>query len=442
MLEQTFDKLKNIHSLSELRMPTLFFGLAMWVVTPIMGNIFLLLSIQLDLLKPKIHQSKLLTINNFLLILVVFTTTIYISSIEVFADTRVYLDVYQTLDTKGIFDNIFFKERYEFVLFLFLYPIHILTNGSEYLCLFLFSLIANSTLAFYLSKKLSKKYYPTLLIIVFSTYYYYSQVFYMRQFLSIMLVLMALVSIDSNWLLFILWSFLAIFAHLSSAMYIAICLGCRLMFTVGKNIKIKIQKTDRVILYVLTATVFILLSYLAWTIYSNPKQIYIYTNNIISLLPQKNLSNAIQDRVNNYDSRDADTFMFTIFRAAATAILGIFIIFKGTKKITPRLLALDIFYVVAVLQLGFIMVTGFNQRIAYLFLSFYGLFFCIGLDDQSKLKPFGLISVLTMFIAAANTFNFLTIQVTMAYVDGWSFLNDNPMSMSVFDYILYFFQSL
>mgnify|MGYP000518503320 CR=1 FL=1 len=66
MLEQTFDKLKNIHSLSELRMPTLFFGLAMWVVTPIMGNIFLLLSIQLDLLKPKIHQSKLLTINNLL----------------------------------------------------------------------------------------------------------------------------------------------------------------------------------------------------------------------------------------------------------------------------------------------------------------------------------------------------------------------------------------
>lgn len=442
MLEQTFDKIKNIHSLSELRMSMLFFGLAMWIVTPIMGNIPLLLSIQLDLLKPKTRHKNLLTIDNFLLIIVVISISIYISSIEVFADTQVYLDVYQTLDTKGIFDNVFFKDRYEFVLFLFLYPIHILTNGSEYLCLFLFSLIANSTLTFYISKKLSKKYYPTLLIIVFSTYYYYSQVFYMRQFLSIMLVLMALVSIESSWLLFFFWSFLAIFSHLSSAMYIAVCIASKLAFTVGRNIKVKIEKTDRLILYIVGAIALIILIYLGWTIYSNPQQIYAYANNVINLLPQKDLSNTIQDRVNNYDGRDIDTFMFTIFRAAATTVLGVFIILKRTKKITPELLSLNIFYLIAVLQLGFILVTGFNQRIAYLFLSFYGLFFCIGLDDRTKLKPFGIISVLTMFVAAANTFNFLTIQVTMANIDGWSFLNDNPMSMSVFDYILYFFQSV
>ena len=134
--------------------------------------------------------------------------------------------------------------------------------------------------------------------------------------------------------------------------------------------------------------------------------------------------------------------MFTIFRAIAIMVVGIFVLLKGFKKITPKLLSLDIFYAISLLQLAFIIVTGFNQRIAFLFLSFYGFFFSIGLDDRSKLKPFGMISVLSMFVAAANTYNFLIIQVTMADTTGWSFLDDNPLAMSAIDYVVYFFQSI
>lgn len=442
MLDQTFDKIKNINNLSELRLPILFFGLALWVVIPIMGIFPILLSIQLDLLKPRRQKPKLLSLNNCLLILVILSVTIYVSSFHIFADTRVYLDIYRSLDTKGIFDNYIVKDRYEFVLFLFLYPINIITNGSEYWCLLIFALFINSIVVFYISKHFSVKYYPSILIIVFSTFFYYSQIFYMRQFLSIMFVLMAMICIESNLLLFILWSFLAIFSHLTSAIYIAVFLGIKATYFFIRKFKIRLQKRDKIFLYLALGLVVLLLLYFGLKIYSNPQEIYGYISNFLDILPDKRLGNTIQGRVNNNDARDTDLFQFTIFRAIAIMTLGIFIIVRGFKKLTPKLISLNLFYVMSLFQIAFIVVTGFNQRIAFMFLAFYGLFFCIGLDDQSKIKPFGVISLLTMFMAASNTFNFLTIQNTMIDSRGWSFFDGQPLAMSLYDYILYFFQSI
>ena len=442
MLDSTFNKIKNINHLSELRLPILFLGLAIWVAAPIIGNIPILLSIQLSLLQRKQPKKSLFSINNILLICVVLSTSIYVSSFDVFADTRLYLDIYDSLDVKGIFDNQFVADRYEFVLFLLLYPIHILTNGSEYLCLFLFSLTVNFLVVFYISKKLSYKYYPTLLIIVFSTLFYYSQVFYMRQFLSITLVMMALTSIESNWLVFILLSLLAIFSHLTAAIYIGICFASRLAFKISQNIKIKFTKKDKIFLYIVLGFLVAAILYIAWLIYSNPQEIYSYTNNVIDLLPEKRLSSSIQGRVTEYDGRDSDLFQLTIFRVLAMMAISTFIFVKGYKKLTPKLLSLTIIFILSILQIAFILVTGFNQRVVYLFLSFYGFFFCIGLNEQTKVKPFGLISCLTVFVAAANTFSFSVIQANMIDADGWSFFDGQPLAMSIYDYFVYFFQSM
>lgn len=420
----------------------LFFGLAMWVVAPIMGNIPILLSIQLSLLQRKQSKKSWFSIENILLILIVLSTTIYISSFNVFADTKFYLDIYDSLDVKGIFDNQFVADRYEFVLFLLLYPIHILTNGSEYLCLFFFSLIMNSVIVFYISKKLSAKYYPTLLIIVFSTFFYYSQVFYMRQFLSITLVMMALTSLESSWWIFIFWSLLAIFSHLTAAIYIGICFASKLAFKIRKNIKIKFNKKDKIFLYIVFGFVIAIILYIAWIIYNNPQEIYSYTNNVIDLLPEKRLSSSIQGRVTEYDGRDTDVFQLTIFRVIAAMAIATFVFIKGYKNLTPKLLSLTIIFILSVLQIAFILVTGFNQRVVYLFLSFYGFFFCIGLNEQTKVKPFGLISCLTIFVAAANTFSFSVIQANMIDADGWSFFDGKPLAMSIYDYVVYFFQSI
>lgn len=442
MLDQTFDKIKKIQHLAELRLPMLFFGLAVWVVTPIMGNIPILLSMQLDLLRNKNVPSKLLSLNNLLLALIVLSVAIYVSSFEIFADTRIYLDVYKHLDTRGIFDNQFVRERYEFVLFLLLYPIHYLTDGSEYLCLFFFALIANSLLAFYISKKLSPKYYPTLLLIVFSTFFYYSQLFYMRQFLSILLVMMAIATLESSWLMFILWSLLAIFSHLSSAIYIVVGVFAKIGFLVVKKFKIKLRKTDKIFLYGILGFILGFLIYIAWVIYNNPQEIYRYVNDLLSLLPEKKLSSTLQNRVTNYDGRDTDTFLFDIFRIVATMALACMVFLQGFRQVTPKVLSFNIIYVISLLQIAFILVTGFNQRIAYLFLTFYGLFFCIGLDDRFKIKTFGIISLLTMFVAASNTYNFWRIQAFMIDADGWSFFDGQPLAMSCFDYLVYFFQHL
>lgn len=441
MLDQTFNKLKNIHNLYELKLPLLFLGLAVWLVAPIIGIFPLLLSIQLGLLVPRQYQPKLSSLNNLLLILVVLTISIYISSFDVFADTRVYLDIYRTLDTKGIFDNFMVEQRYEFVLFLLLYPIHILTNGSEYWCLLLFALLVNSIVVFYLSKNFSIKYYPTILIIIFSTYFYYSQIFYMRQFLAIILVLIATICLESNWLLFLLFSCLAVFCHTVSAIYIAILFIVKVLYLIISRFKIKLQKRDRILIYFSLGILLMLFVYFGLKLYSNPQQIYEYVAKVIELLPDQELGGFIQARVDNNDARDTDTFVFTIFRALATMIVGVFIVIRGYKKLSPRLLSLNIFYVMSLFQIAFIMATGFNQRIAFMFLAFYGLFFCIGLDDWNRIKPFGVISLLTMFMAAANTFNFILIQETMLDTAGWQFFEGQPLTMSIYDYIIYFFQS-
>ena len=442
MLDQTFNKIKNIHNFYELKLPVLFFGLAVWVITPIMGIFPLLLSIQLDLLIARRYKPKLLSLNNLLLVLVVLTVAIYISSFELFADTRVYLDIYNSLDNKGIFDNFIVKQRYEFVLFLLLYPIHVITNGSEYWCLFLFALFINSVIVFYISKNFSARYYPTILIILFSTSFYYSQIFYMRQFISMIFVLMAMVCLESNWLLFILWSFLAIFAHVTSAINIAILFTVRIVFLIGSKVKIRLQKKDKIFLYFSLGLFLVFLYYSVMQIYNNPQQIYDYVGQVLELLPDQKLGGAIQIRVNNNDGRDIDTFGFTIFRAIAIMNATIFIIIRGYKKLTPKLLSLNIFYVMSLFQLAFILVTGFNQRIAFFFLAFYGLFFSIGLDDKSQIKPLGVISALTIFAAAANTFSFLVIQHNMIDSKGWSYFDGQPLAMSLFDYIIYFFQSI
>jgi hypothetical protein len=442
MLDRTFERISNIRNLSELKLPLLFFALALWVVIPILGIFPLLLVVQLDLLRSKQRRPKIISLNNILLTLVVITIAIYVSSFEVFADTKIYLDTYEQLDTKGIFDNSFVEDRYEFVLFLLLYPINLITNGSIYWCLILFSLLTNSLVVFYISKNFSARYYPSLLIILFSTSFYYSQIFYMRQFLSLVLVMMAIASMESSLIIFVLCSFLAIFAHLSSAMYIVVCLIVKIAFFITKNIKIKLEKRDKIFMYLGIAFLLLFFVYIGAKIYNNPEEIYGYVNNLLDYVPEQELGNTLQTRVENYDKRDVELFEFTIYRIIATVTLGLFAVFRNYKNISSKKLSLIIIYGISILQIAFIQVTGFNQRIAYLFLAFFGLFFCIGLDDNSKIKTIGAISFMTMFVASVNSFDFIKVQANMIDVPGWSFFDDQPLAMSLYDYILYFFTSI
>ena len=448
MLAQTFNKLKHIQNVTQLKLPLLFFGFAVWVSFPIVGIFPLLLTIQLDLLRVNKRTSNFLSLNNLILLLVVLTVAIYVSSFDVFADTKVYLDIYNNLDRNSPWDNRIAQQRFEVGLFLFFSVIHYLSNESTFWCLFAFALFNNSIIVFYISKKLSPRYYPTLLIILFSTYFYYSQVFYMRQFMALVFVLAAIINMESSLILFSIFSILAVFSHTTSVIYIFLAIFTQLVFIFSQWFKkIKWDKKDKMLVYLILIVILIILIYVGLQIYDKPTVIYKYVNNIIDYVPQEQVSRSLQTRVENNDQRDIDSFEITIFRTIAIASLGTFMLARSHQKISPKILSLIAIYIVSLLQILFILVTGFNQRIVYLFLAFYGLFFCIGLDDKklsqtNKIKNFALVSAITIFMAAANVFNFTVIQVNMGDIVGWSFFDKQPMSMSLFDYIIYFWQSM
>lgn len=448
MLDQTFDKIKNIQNVTELKLPLLFFAFAVWVSFPILGIFPLLLTVQLDLLKPNAKPSKLFSFHTFLLILVLLTVAIYLSAFDIFADTKVYLGIYNSLDRQSPFENYIAEQRFEFVLFVFFDIIHFLSNESTFWWLFSLALFNNSLIIFYVSKKFSPKYYPTLLIILFSSYFYYSQVFYMRQFFALVFVLAAIASMESSQILFIIFSLLAVFSHTTSVIYVLICLFTQSFAAIGRILqKIRWEPRDKILLYIGLFSVVILLIYVGLQIYNDPKAIYRIVNNLVDFVPQEQVSKSIQGRVENNDGRDTDLFKFDIFLAIATFSTGIFILVRSYKKISPKILTMIAIYFVSILQILFILVTGFNQRIVYLFLAFFGLFFCIGLDDQklhrhNKIKSFAVVSAITIFMAASNTFNFIGVQANMVDIDGWSFFEKQPLSLSLFDYIIYFFESM
>lgn len=448
MFEQVLDKIKNIQNVTQLKLPLLFFSLAVWVSFPILGVFPFLLTIQLDLLKPNSKPSKFFSFHSLILILVLLTVAIYLSAFDVFADTRIYLNLYENLDRHSPFDNYISKQRFEVVLFLFLAVINFLSNESTFWCLFSLALLNNSFVIFYISKRLSPKYYPTLLIIIFSSYFYYSQVFYMRQFLALVLVLAAIVNIESNIILFILFSLLAVFSHTASVVYILVCL---LVFTLNTVIKILRKfgwrKIDKILLYISLFFIVVSLLYLGIQIYNNPQAIYRLINNLLDFVPQEKIARSVQERIAEDQGRDRDLFEFSIFLAMAMLSTGIFIIARSYRQISLKMITMIALYIVSVLQILLIISTGFNQRVAYLFLAFFGLFFSIGLDDQqlnpnNKIKNFSLVSAMTILMAVANTYNFLNIQVNMIDIDGWSFFNKHPLSFSLFDYITYFFTSI
>jgi len=448
MLDQTLDKISRIRNASELKLPVLFFGFAVWVSFPIIGIFPMLLSVQLDLLRPSKKSSKLLSLNNLILVLVVLTLATYISAFDVFADTKSYLDIYTSLDRNAPWDNYIAEDRFEVILFFFFAFVHYLSNESIFWCLFSFALFNNALITFYISKKLSPRYYPTLLIILFSTFFYYSQIFYMRQFLALVFIMAAIASMESSWIIFWLFAILAVFSHTSSVIFVLVCLAAQSIDFITKQFElIKWEARDKVVIYIVLGLLLTALIYVGIQIYNDPKSIYRLINSILEYLPQGQVNNSIQGRIENNDSRDTEIFELTIFRAIAIFSLGCFIIRRNYAKISPKILSLILIFFVSMLQILFILVTGFNQRIAYLFLAFYGLFFCIGLDSLkinqvNKVKSFAFVSALTVFVAASNTLKFIDIQVKMIDTVGWSFFDKQPLAMSLFDYIVYFFKSI
>jgi hypothetical protein len=417
-------------------------GLAIWLVVPIMGIFFLLFSIQLNLLRVKKTKQRFLSLNQIILFIVILTISIYTSSFEVFADTQQYLKAYEDFGVYSPLDN-YYSQRYEFVLFLFAYPIYLISNGSSYWFLFIYSFFVNSFLVFQVAQKISNKYYPLFLIILFSTFMYYSQIFYMRQFLSITFLMGAIASLEGNIIWLIIYCLLSIFSHLTGFIYVAILLAVkfRTKFLFFSN-KIRISVNHQKILkYTILILLSIIFTYLTVTILNTPDVIYRWVEQLLNYIPIKELSTSFIKRLDAYDGRDIETFTLTLPRILGIAGVGCLIVLQDYRNLSSRTISLTIIYIISILQIIFILITGFNQRIAYLFLTFYGLFFSIGISEK-KDKMSKIFWVIAIAMALLNVYNIFGVQKVMYFSPGWSFFEGKPLEKTIYEYLLFFVQSI
>ena len=224
---------KKVQNLSNYSVVLLFFALAVWVVVPIVGIFPLLLSVQLNLLKPGKKSKSEIFLNNLLLILVVFTVSVFFSSVSVGSvklDLIRYIGSYKQLDRLTPFEAAeSYGAGFEFIIYLLAYPVYYLTNGAAYAFLFNHALIINTLVVFVISKRLSAKYYPILLMLVFSTPAYYFQMQVMRHALSNTFLMAAIATIESSGISFFVFSFLSAFSHFSNFIYVAILVFLRII---------------------------------------------------------------------------------------------------------------------------------------------------------------------------------------------------------------------
>lgn len=426
--------------LTPYKLVFLFIGLTLWLFLPIVGIFPLLFFIQLNILNKngivrlKKKKQKLLNLNNCLLLLIVLTVTIFISSFDPFKDTLIYINDYFNLDDTGPFGITKYGRGLEFVTFLLAYPTFFLSNGSEYWFLFNHSLIINLLIVFGISRGFSKQYYPLILIFVFSINLYYSQVFYMRHFLSNVFLMLAVASLGTT--RYFGATFLSIFSHLSNLAYSLVTIVFQLDSLLIKFFR-QLFKNKLLFNSLLFSST--LGGGLLFKFYGSENIIGLI-NPIIawqSSLFQSDVGDYLQTRISNYDGRDSDEYSFPVMAIIDTVMIGVLIVLSNLKKADKKILCLVGIYLVYLVAFIFVALTGFNWRICLLFFSLSGFFYLIGMEIENRDIQLGLI-LLALFKIAFFVFWLYRIDNQSYFV----FFDGQPLDMTIYDYVVFFFDSI
>jgi hypothetical protein len=205
---------------SKFRYPLLLFGLGIWILSPILGIIPLLLFSQIHISrlvtknKPK---QNLLSLNSLSLFLVLFTITVTASTYEVISDLQVYVQVYEGLGNRPFFEymNAMGMEPMTFIIPNF---IKLVFNANAYSFILVQALTIN--LAFMLiAIRFLPSYYPTIILFNITSVAYFTQIFLMRQFYALIFLLLFIYTF-SLWQKVVL-ALLAMFTHSSPFIFIA-----------------------------------------------------------------------------------------------------------------------------------------------------------------------------------------------------------------------------
>jgi hypothetical protein len=431
---------KNYHNLSSYSSSLLLAGLFLWIWIPILGIFPLLLSIQCSLFKSSQPSKAQSLVNNIILFIIVFTVSIFCSSYPIWNDTEVYVQDYQQLGQLTPFDFEYGKGL-EFVHMLLAYPIYHLTNGSTYAFLFNHTFIINFLAVFVIAKKLSRKYYPILLIIIFSTPHYYLQMLIMRQSISNIFLMCALVFIESSPTLFYLFLSLTFFSHTSNIINILTLIVVKLIFD-HPHLKKNINTNYRYILIFLVAFAMLVAYGLLTGLFPS---IVNYTTQILNIIGLNQLSSYFEHRADLYELYNRDSIPISPIWLSYFILIFLAFIFSVINarrdKFIPIISAQNTaFFIIFSLQFMsyvFVIISGFAWRISYLFLSLHGFFYALAIQGSIVLKRFILGIAVTVNVA----FFVRYVSQYNLYGEGHIFMNGKILEMTIFDYINFFVNS-
>jgi len=439
-------------------------GIATWVLVPILGIFPLLFWMQLRLLKNKFSFNKKNYLVNLVVLLIIFTVTVFCSSVTVHSDTEWYIIDYQRLEWQDILaltsrNSGLYGGGFERMLFIVAYPAKILSNGSGYWFLFNHSLIINS-LTVLAAVRLSKKYYPLILIIVFSTFFYYSQTLYMRQFLANAFLLVSISYIESK-KVFYLSGTLSIFSHVSSIIYLLIAwisnfyssafkrvtpnqfrempnlsnyadfnLAQSAGFLPSYSTPTKISLTIKKSLLVKLTLLFLIPA---------GALLFTYLSTGLNLLFIDNLG-ALSSRAYSYaanaSSENVISFNYLLF---TSFFLIVGILYRPFKKFSAKELTLIITLGLQ-LSFAFFFPSSIRLRLALLILSYTGMFFLLLTESESKW-----IRLIVWVFSYLSIANFIRMLVLMpshpSLTTSQVYFQGEALSTNLFDYFRFFWEA-
>lgn len=385
----------------------LFLGLALWFVSPILGIFILLLFVHLN----QKQDSKL---NLLILLTVIITVTAFVSSVDIRGDLAVYVTNYERLGKETPFE-VAGGGGFEFVMWLFSYPIYILSGGSKYAFVFCWSLAINLLTFLVIIKVFSPKNYALLALFIVTTPNFIGyQAFLLRQYIATMIFLIALIYIDKK---AVMWSLylLSVFTHIANLLYFPILL----LYNKVKILESKI-------------TVFLMV-FVGITAAFSASIVFDISSLVAKFLPSQYASVLLiktyrygREQVASEDLGIAFVEQFILF-----VIILLLVNNKGAKNSQEKVLKFLYPIFLAVMFMGR-NIFLFSNRFAFIFFPFGGLFYYFIIEH--KLKIFRQEIIVSLLLAKIVYFiYFMNIMNNGETV--LSFMHGNTLGSNLFDYI-------
>lgn len=421
------------NSLDQIKYPILFFGLGLWILSPIVGIIPLLIFAQINVSKrvTKKQQKQSLFNGNFLSIfLVLFTITISASTYEITSDLQVYINVYKGLGIMPFFEYMESRNM-EPITFIIPNLIKLLFDATENHFILVQALTMN--LAFILiAIKFMPSYYPTIILLNITSVSYFTQLFLMRQFYSFIFLVIFIYTIGFWGKL--LFSTLAIFTHSSSLFFIMVGI---IFIPVTDNQKRKKSSFKLIKIFRKTINNFFrnkIFVYLFMIIIFSAIPILFLAIQNVSFLSQ--LLPVFSYKLLIYAERGDDFTLGLTENLWKTMIFDILILLPSVILIRPKNEKISSFVWSVIFIFSIICLISFYTflpafgRLMFLLSGLSGFFYTIILDSKQQIHKLNIFSALIFLAIFVKTLYFL-----YRVMRGFTIWNGEPLRADMIDYI-------